>query len=252
MHEVTRRAIGKFTHIAPWTQTHYPRRVLDVATGTGRWCFDFAEAFPQTELIIGIDLSPIQPREVPPNVAFVVDDATQPWLDDDLDYVHVQCTNGCWADMYTDIVQQAFAKLNPGGWLECVEPDPTVRCDDGTMAPDHGLKLWVEELIKMGLLADRHIVVGPLLKAWLEQAGFVDVQERVVKVPICAWPQSREQKEMGWWMEEIYAGNLAGMSRAFSSRLKGLTPEEHEVSRPPFYDQLPSHVLTARLGISCR
>lgn len=60
--------MGNKVFFAPWTQTNYPRRVLDIGTGTGEWCFDFAEEFPQTELIIGTDLSNIQPDETPPNV----------------------------------------------------------------------------------------------------------------------------------------------------------------------------------------
>lgn len=88
--------MGNRSHLVPWTQTHYPRRVLDVGTGTGDWVFDFAEEYPQTELIIGTDLSNIQPDETPPNVQFIIDDSSEEWLDDDLDYVHTRNTNGCW------------------------------------------------------------------------------------------------------------------------------------------------------------
>ena len=95
-HDILRRAMGNRSHLAPWTQTHYPRRVLDVGTGTGDWVFDFAEEYPQTELIIGTDLSNIQPDETPPNVQFIIDDSSEEWLDDDLDYVHTRDTNGCW------------------------------------------------------------------------------------------------------------------------------------------------------------
>lgn len=73
MHEIFRRIMGDKGHLAPWTQTNYPRRVLDIGTGTGEWCLDFAEEFPQTELIIGTDLSKIQPDETPPNVGSSLD-----------------------------------------------------------------------------------------------------------------------------------------------------------------------------------
>lgn len=95
-HDILRRAMGNRSHLAPWDRNHFPRRVLDVGTGTGDWCFDFAEEFPQTELIIGTDLSNIQPDVGPPNVQFIIDDSSQEWLDDDLDYVHTRDTNGCW------------------------------------------------------------------------------------------------------------------------------------------------------------
>lgn len=42
--------------------------------------------------VIGIDLSPIQPSWVPPNVRFTVDDAEADWLygADTFDYVHAR------------------------------------------------------------------------------------------------------------------------------------------------------------------
>lgn len=40
--------------------------------------------------ILGVDLSPIQPMWVPPNVKFMVDDVESPWLHarDHFDYIH--------------------------------------------------------------------------------------------------------------------------------------------------------------------
>lgn len=222
--------MGNVGQFAPWTQTHYPRRVLDVATGTGDWCLEFAEEFPQTELIIGTDLSSIQPEETPPNVAFVIDDSTQEWLDGDLDYVHTRCTGGCWDNMPAQIIEQAFEKLNPGGWLECQELDLALCCDDGTMAPDHGLKQWVEELVRVSLIVGRPIRIAPDLKGWFERAGFVEIQERVLKIPSCAWPEERGRRETGWWFEEMLAGHVSVLSRAYQSRVNGVSIEEHEVS----------------------
>lgn len=44
--------------------------------------------------IVGIDLSPIQPDWLPPNVRFIVDDAESPWLypRNHFDYVHSRHT----------------------------------------------------------------------------------------------------------------------------------------------------------------
>ena len=43
------------------------KRALDIGTGTGVWAMDFADAFPDCE-VIGTDISPIQPSWVPPNL----------------------------------------------------------------------------------------------------------------------------------------------------------------------------------------
>jgi hypothetical protein len=69
-----------------------PQRVLDLGTGTGIWCInssvspcsfskrtviantlEVGDQYPSAS-ILGIDLSPIQPVWVPPNVKFMVDD----------------------------------------------------------------------------------------------------------------------------------------------------------------------------------
>jgi hypothetical protein len=44
--------------------------------------------------ILGVDLSPIQPEWVPPNVKFMVDDVESPWLKprNYFDYVHARHT----------------------------------------------------------------------------------------------------------------------------------------------------------------
>lgn len=61
-------------YLAPWSQANPPRKVLDIATGTGCWAIDMGDEFPEAQ-IIGTDLSPIQNNLVPPNVQFVIDDA---------------------------------------------------------------------------------------------------------------------------------------------------------------------------------
>jgi ubiquinone/menaquinone biosynthesis C-methylase UbiE len=66
-----------------------PRRVLDIGTGTGIWAIEFADQTPEAE-IIGTDLSPIQPRYVPPNLKFEIDDAEDEWTfpENHFDYIH--------------------------------------------------------------------------------------------------------------------------------------------------------------------
>ena len=52
------------------------QEVLDGGTGTGIWAIDFADSHPES-LVTGIDVSPIHPAWVPPNVRFEIDDATE-------------------------------------------------------------------------------------------------------------------------------------------------------------------------------
>ncbi|KAM0407759.1 hypothetical protein ACHAPZ_001239 [Fusarium culmorum] len=67
-----------------------PQRIADLGTGTGIWAIEMAEKYPSAE-VLGLDLSPIQPSWVPPNVKFMVDDIEDEWLNgDDFDFVHLR------------------------------------------------------------------------------------------------------------------------------------------------------------------
>jgi len=68
-HHICTLTLGGKLFLAPISEN--PQRVLDVGTGTGIWAIDFADQFPSAQ-VIGTDLSPIQPSDVPPNVYFEV------------------------------------------------------------------------------------------------------------------------------------------------------------------------------------
>ena len=61
-------------YFAPLSTSNPPRRILDIATGTGTWAVEMSDEFPNAE-IYGTDLSPIQPTFVPENVHFYIEDA---------------------------------------------------------------------------------------------------------------------------------------------------------------------------------
>lgn len=84
-----------------------PSKILDLGTGTGIWAIEsestkmdknfiprlttaVADMYPAAE-VAGIDLSPIQPEWVPPNLIFIVDDMEDSWLcGDNFDFVHLR------------------------------------------------------------------------------------------------------------------------------------------------------------------
>ncbi|KAF7190415.1 Secondary metabolism regulator laeA [Pseudocercospora fuligena] len=74
-HHVFRLSLGGDLCI---TKLKDPRAILDVGTGTGIWAIEMGDLYPEAE-VVGTDLSPIQPQFVPPNVRFVIDDATDEW-----------------------------------------------------------------------------------------------------------------------------------------------------------------------------
>lgn len=73
-------------------------RVLDAGCGTGIWAIDFADEHPESE-VLGIDLSPIQPSFIPPNVSFQVDDLEQDWIfNNKFDFIYARMLTGSFQD----------------------------------------------------------------------------------------------------------------------------------------------------------
>ena len=67
-----------------------PQRILDIGTGTGIWAIEIAEEFPKA-VVIGNDLSAIQPKWVPPNLTFEIDDVESEWsYSTAFDFIHTR------------------------------------------------------------------------------------------------------------------------------------------------------------------
>ncbi|KAJ4014788.1 hypothetical protein NW761_015098 [Fusarium oxysporum] len=228
--ECIKRLLDDRLYLAPLSTTGPPRAILDVATGIGDWAIQMGDLFP-TSLVIGTDLSPIQPAEVPPNVHFYVEDSTDPWdFPQQFDYIHTRATSGCWAAFETQIAKQAFAALEPGGWFESQEVDGKVCCDDGTLDPNGPLAAWSNDLIVASEKLGRPAILAATLKDVFERVGFVDVQQRIFKMPINGWARDNRLREIGYlWGANVLDG-LAGFSYQLFNKAFERTSAQVEVS----------------------
>ncbi|KAL1836286.1 hypothetical protein VTJ49DRAFT_5332 [Mycothermus thermophilus] len=219
-------------HLAPFSRSNPPRKVLDIATGTGDWAIEMGDQYPEAE-IIGTDLSPIQPAFVPPNVRFFIEDSGEDWdYTPTFDFIHTRMTISCWSDMRRQIIQRAFDHLRPGGWLECQEMPIEMACDDDSLdaarSAGHPFVRWEDEFAAVSRLADRQASIGPELKDWMREVGFVDVSEVMLKIPINGWPRDPRLKHLGMmWQRNLLEG-MSGFSLGMFSRFLGRTVEEIE------------------------
>lgn len=174
--------------------------------------------FPSAE-VTGLDLSPIQPVWVPPNVKFLVDDVEDTWLNGDhIDFVHLRnmipilkSPAKLLKEVYEYVtppltglqpchglpglpdltVLPTCRNLKPGGWVEMQDVDGAVHCDDGSLPPDWPVlvfcNLMVEAFSKLGTTSHAAMFGGK----YLEEAGFVNIQHHTAKLPYGTWPKDR-------------------------------------------------------------
>ncbi len=186
--------LGGKLHHAPLKS---PQRILDLGTGTGIWALDIAEMYPSAS-VVGIDLSPVQPTEVSPNVLFEVDDFEQEWTfqKDSFDLIHWRLLLASVSD-YPKLFRQAFEHIRPGGYLEIHDIDPGQNCDDGTLSNDNSSVQWGQLFHEGCVKAGRPIPSIMSYKQMMENAGFVDITEQILKRPSNAWPKDRMLKRIG-------------------------------------------------------
>ncbi|KAK3682044.1 S-adenosyl-L-methionine-dependent methyltransferase [Podospora appendiculata] len=215
-------------HIAPLPKP--PAHVLDVGTGMGIWAIDFGKpsippkaltALVITLQIVGVDLSPIQPLFVPPNVSFFVDDLEDEWnFPQNFDYVFARFMTGSILD-WPKFFKQSFDSLNPGGFIELQDIIYPMRSDDGTLTEDSALHKWSVTLAEDFRAAGRRLDSALEYEAQLAEAGFVDIVRVPYKWPTNRWPRDAKYKEVGIWANENALTALHALSLAIFTRPKG-------------------------------
>ncbi|RDW56885.1 hypothetical protein BP5796_12952 [Coleophoma crateriformis] len=187
------------------------QNVLDVGTGTGIWAIDFADEHPSAT-ITGTDLSPIQPTWVPPNLKFEIDDAELDWTwaDNWFDFVHMRALMGSIKD-WPRLFSQAFRCTKPGGYIESFEVDIQFTSDDGSVRPGTTMYDWSQMFIEAGESMGQTFQIASRSKKLIEEAGFVDVEEKKFKLPVGAWMQDKKWKEIGRWNLLYLTTGLEGM-----------------------------------------
>ncbi|RDW74823.1 hypothetical protein BP6252_05965 [Coleophoma cylindrospora] len=204
------------------------RRVLDVGTGTGIWAIDFADEHPESE-VLGVDLSPIQPSFIPPNLVFQVDDVEEPWTySSKFDFIYCRAMTGSIVD-WPRLFKRSFDNLADGGFFEITDIAFPIMTDDDSFPPDSALKKWSDLVVQGFATIGRDLVSAVNNKALVTEAGFSNVKEYRYKWPLNRWPKDPAAKELGMWAHENLSGGIEGISLAIFTRVLGWSREEMDV-----------------------
>ncbi|RMJ07835.1 hypothetical protein BHE90_015994 [Fusarium euwallaceae] len=227
-HYLTLLLDGKL-HLAPLKDNI--QKVLDVGCGNGIWAIDFGDAHPNAE-VTGFDLSPMQPTWVPPNVKFLVDDATQPWTwpDNSFDYVHIRFLNGALKD-WPAIFREAYRVCKPGGYVESGEFDPRYYCDDGTAEDEDTIKVWNSVFEEGGKKLGHSFTVieDGLQETGIREAGFEGIEAFPFKAPVGGWTLDKKLAEIGRFTQLTLENDMEGYTLFLWTSILGWPQDEYQV-----------------------
>ncbi|KAL2760072.1 hypothetical protein ACRALDRAFT_1079062 [Sodiomyces alcalophilus JCM 7366] len=217
MHELSIRFWEERYFLAPVEkQLEMRAQVLDLATGIGIWCEQMADKYPLSSFE-GIDLSPIQSAEVPPNVRFYVDDMEheQGWNVDGnkFDFIHLRHTLHSVRNM-PELFRRAYEHLKPGGYFEVQEVECIVRCDDGTVKPGHeyALRTWLDAVASgLRTRCGSDLRAISYATAEMRAAGF-EVEEHCRKCPVGTWAADERRRVCGGLLAESLIAGIWGLS----------------------------------------
>lgn len=227
VHHIYKLLLGGELFRAPLIQ---PQRVLDMGCGTGIWCIEFADDFPEA-LVFGTDLSPIQPQWVPNNCRFYVDDMESDWVypeSEHFDYIHGRALCGSVAD-WPRLFTQALDHLKPGGWMEMQEYHCHVYSDDGSLGEAVYLRDWVEQMNEASKQFGKELKTAAGLKRQMQDAGFIDVHEEIYKCPIGPWAKGKRYKELGTFYRAQFADAVEPFTLALFTRVLGYTENQAKI-----------------------
>jgi hypothetical protein len=125
------------------------------------------------------------------------------------------------------VLEQAFKHLAPGGYLEMQDADFPMKAVDDTLAGT-ALWQWNMHIVEGAARAGRPWTRTKQYKGWMEDIGFVDVEEKILYWPTNTWPRDPHLKKLGLWFQHDLTEGL-NSTRAILTRGLGWSNEKVEV-----------------------
>lgn len=206
-----------------------PTTIVNWCCGIGVWDMEMALLFPEAK-VIGIDfegaiLSNLQ-HDIP-NLEFrhtvIRNSCTglESFEPNSVDYIMMRDVWLINAPVHTwkAVLKEAFRILKPGGWIEVVEHKLKIESLGPKLKQlDNYFDVFFEQLD-----IDRSICTQ--LGGFLDDAGFVQVDESAATVPLGEWSATPSLKEIGYLNRDVLERRIRSLSK-WVSRANGLKEAE--------------------------
>ncbi|KAF2711262.1 S-adenosyl-L-methionine-dependent methyltransferase [Pleomassaria siparia CBS 279.74] len=192
-------------------------RVLDSATGDGYWLVDLAAQLGPTNELVGADIAPqhfIPTDELPANISLRTHNIFESWPADmqkTFDLVHQRFVlMACNDANSVEAIRYLGECVKPGGWIQLHDGDMQT-IEDGPM---HPAMERFREIVRTGFrMMGFNLSPGPKLVKWLTEAGFANVEERILTIKCGKSSADANQGEKVTKMLLAVLENMIGLSQ---------------------------------------
>lgn len=130
--------------------------------------------------------------------------------------------------------------------MEFQEQQFQAFCDDGTMPENYLLNEWWRYVAEGLAVFGKDIAAVLKVSQLMQDAGFINVEEREIKIPLGLWPKDKKLKTVGLYCRTSIEDGLEGLSLGPFVRGKFIFPR-HYMSQT---SQASINVMTALVLIS--
>ncbi|KAL7920021.1 S-adenosyl-L-methionine-dependent methyltransferase [Trichoderma austrokoningii] len=197
------------------------------------------------------------PEELPDNLDLQVDDLNGEFTfpSNHFDVVHSQLmAGGIRASRWQSYLKDIYRVLQPGGWCQMVEMYFNAQSDNGTLSPDHALSRWSRGYLDtMDPQKDPRAALR--LKDWMNNAGFVDVESRLLTLPMSPWSSDPRDREIGTLNAGVVSQLLYSMGLYPFTKMRDMPLEDfqimvaqarNEAANPSYRAYFPLYVFIGR------
>lgn len=132
---------------------------------------------------------------------------------------HLELLPWAFGDAFLILVSLRHTK--PGGWIELQECHSDFFSDDGTLPHDSPILEWFSLITKASAASGRPFEEPTNFRNLLVKAGYQNIQEKMYKLPLNAWPKDKRMKEIGRYQCLNSIEGIEGWTMALFTRALG-------------------------------